>query len=532
MRASRQRREEPGVGVDATVDILVIGGGINGAGIARDAAGRGLSVVLCEQGDLAAATSSASSKLIHGGLRYLEHYEFRLVREALAEREILLGIAPHLIFPMRFVLPHERSLRPAWMIRAGLFLYDHIGKRRKLPGSHSVDLRADPVGGPLRPEYRKGFVYSDCWVDDARLVVLNVLDAAAHGAIILTRNRCVTARRHDRGWRAVLRDLRTGAQRTVESRILVNSAGPWVDRVLDETIGVKGKRRVRLIKGSHIVVPRLYDGDHAYILQNADRRVIFVIPYERDFSLIGTTDESYSGDLTDVRIDPEETTYLCETVSRSFTTRITPDDVVWSYSGVRPLYDDAAESAAKVTRDYVLELDDAGDNSPLLTVYGGKLTTYRRLAEHALDKLKPNLPAMEKPWTATAPLPGGNIPSADFERFLDDIRRRCPWLPDDLAYRYARAYGTRIEALLDGARSLAELGRDFGAGLYEREVAYLVDNEWAETAVDILWRRTKRGLHVPSETAASLEAWLAGRNTSRRQARNEPDPQERRQDRR
>lgn len=501
--------------VDATVDMLVIGGGINGAGIARDAAGRGLSVALCEQNDLAAATSSASSKLIHGGLRYLEHYEFRLVREALAEREVLLGIAPHIIFPMRFVLPHDRSLRPAWMIRAGLFLYDHIGTRRKLPGSHGVDLRADPVGGPLRPELRKGFVYSDCWVDDARLVVLNALDAAAHGAIILTRNRCVTARRHDGGWRAVLRDMRTGAQRTVDSRILVNAAGPWVDRVLDETIGVKSERRMRLIKGSHIVVPRIYDGDHAYILQNADRRVIFVIPYEREFSLIGTTDESFSGDLADVRIDGEETTYLCEAVNRSFTARITPDDVVWSYAGVRPLYDDAAESASTVTRDYVLDLDVAGGESPLLTVFGGKLTTYRKLAEHALDKLKPHTPAMGKPWTGAAPLPGGDIPGADFERFLDGIRRQYPWLPDDLAYRYARGYGTRIEALLDGAGSLADLGRDFGAGLYEREVAYLVDIEWAETVEDILWRRTKRGLHLPHETAASLETWLAERNVPR-----------------
>ena len=498
--------------VDGRVDLLIIGGGINGVGIARDAAGRGLSVVLCEQGDLGGATSSASSKLIHGGLRYLEHYEFRLVREALSERETLLNIAPHIVSPMRFVLPHQSTLRPAWMIRVGLFLYDHIGGRQRLPGSHGLDLGANPVGAPLRPDLRKGFEYSDCWVDDARLVVLNALDAAAHGAVVLTRSRCIGARRQDGGWQAELRHMNGGGEHTVAARILVNAAGPWVDRVLDGAVGVARERGMRLVKGSHIVVPRLYDGDHAYILQNTDRRVVFVIPYERKFSLVGTTEVPFDGDPASVHIDPEETAYLCDAVNRQFVTPIAPRDVVWSYAGVRPLYDDDTEDASAATREYNLDLDAPSDGAPLLTIFGGKITTYRRLAEHALGKLLPYLPASGGPWPAAAPLPGGDMPDADFDRFLETVRCRWPWLPDDLAWRYARAYGTRVETMLGGAGLLADLGRDFGAGLYEREVAYLVDNEWAETADDILWRRTKRGLHAPPETAAELEAWLADRN--------------------
>ncbi len=502
--------------IGGTTDILVIGGGINGAGIARDAAGRGLSVVLCEQGDLANATSSASSKLIHGGLRYLEYYAFRLVREALAEREVLYENAPHIIFPIRFVLPHEKSLRPAWLIRAGLFLYDHLGGRRRLPGSHGIDLRADPEGAPLREEFGNGFVYSDCWVDDARLVVLNALDAAERGATILTRTRCLAARREDSLWRVRLQDARSGTEWAVNARILVNAAGPWVGKVLEDVVGIDRGQRPRLVKGSHVVVPRLYDGDHAYILQNDDRRVVFVIPYEGDYSLIGTTDVPFDGDPAEVRIDPAETAYLCAAVNRYFATPVSADDVVWSYSGVRPLYNDEAEDAAAVTRDYELELDAGPGQAPLLSVFGGKITTYRRLAEQALEHFAPYTPHAGKTWTANVPLPGGDIADADFATFLDEVRRTWPWLREDLARRYARAYGTRIETLLEGAHASDHLGRDFGAGICEREVEYLVNNEWAMTSEDILWRRTKRGLRASAETVAALDDWLAGRETLHR----------------
>jgi len=498
------------------IDLLVIGGGINGVGIARDAAGRGLSVMLCEQGDLASATSSASSKLIHGGLRYLEYYEFRLVREALTEREVLLENAPHIIFPMRFVLPHDRSLRPAWMIRAGLFLYDHLGGRKRLPGSHGLDLARDPAGAPLKPDYRKGFVYSDCWVDDARLVVLNALDAAARGAEIRTRTRCVSARRTGAGWEATLRDLETGAETTVAARILVNAGGPWVARIVEDTLELPKRAPLRLVKGSHIVVPRLHDGVHAYILQNNDGRVVFVIPYEGAFSLIGTTDIPFEGDPASVSITPDETRYLCDAVGRYFRAPPKPEDVVWSYSGVRPLYDDAAESASAVTRDYVLDLDAGPDRAPLLCVYGGKITTYRRLAEHVMRDLAPHAPGASGPWTDKAPLPGGDLPGVDFPRFLAGLRDARPWLPEALAHRLARAYGTRVERVLGYAASLDDLGRDFGGGLYEREVAYLLDEEWAKTAEDILWRRTKLGLHLPREARAAFESWLAGANNRAR----------------
>ncbi len=502
--------------IGGTTDILVIGGGINGAGIARDAAGRGLSVVLCEQGDLANATSSASSKLIHGGLRYLEYYAFRLVREALAEREVLYENAPHIIFPIRFVLPHEKSLRPAWLIRAGLFLYDHLGGRRRLPGSHGIDLHADPEGAPLREEFGNGFVYSDCWVDDARLVVLNALDAAERGATILTRTRCLAARREDSLWRVRLQDARSGTEWAVDARILVNAAGPWVGKVLEDVVGIDRGQRPRLVKGSHVVVPRLYDGDHAYILQNDDRRVVFVIPYEGDYSLIGTTDVPFDGDPAEVRIDPAETAYLCAAVNRYFATPVSADDVVWSYSGVRPLYDDEAEDAAAVTRDYELDLDAGPGQAPLLSVFGGKITTYRRLAEQALEHLAPYTPHAGNTWTANVPLPGGDIADADFATFLGEVRRTWPWLREDLARRYARAYGTRIETLLEGAHAPDHLGRDFGAGICEREVEYLVKNEWAMTSEDILWRRTKRGLRASAETVAALDDWLAGRETLHR----------------
>jgi glycerol-3-phosphate dehydrogenase len=500
---------------DGTVDLLVIGGGINGAGITRDAAGRGLSVILCEQADLASATSSSSSKLIHGGLRYLEQYEFRLVREALAEREVLLRNAPHIIWPMRFVLPHNKLLRPAWMIRLGLFLYDHIGGKRSLPGTRSLNFRTDRVeGAPLKPELARGFAYSDCWVEDSRLVVLNAMDARARGAEILLRTRCVEARREGGQWIAKLKDLATGAERVVRARILVNAAGPWVERVLHGVAGQSGSAHMRLVKGSHIVVPRLFEGDHAYILQNTDRRVIFAIPYEHRFTLIGTTDIPFEGDASNVKITPEETAYLCNAVNRYFAKQIGPADVVRSYSGVRPLYDDdSSANPSTVTRDYVFDLAGSPGEAPLLSIYGGKITTYRRLAEHAMDKLTPFIPNLRPSWTADAALPGGNMASQRFEPFAAAFKARHPWLPENVARRLCRLYGTMAERIVGNGTKLADMGIDFGGGLYEREVDWLVREEWASTADDILWRRTKLGLHVPAEGAARLAEWLAGSRT-------------------
>jgi len=505
---------------DKIYDLLIVGGGVNGAGIARDAAGRDLSVVLCEQNDLASATSSASSKLIHGGLRYLEYYEFRLVREALAEREVLLAMAPHIIRPMRFVLPHMSHLRPAWLIRLGLLLYDHLGGRKKLAGSAGVDLRNDPVGAPLKPELERGFVYSDCWVDDARLVVLNAMDAAAKGARILTRTRCVTARRVGDAWQATLQDGATGTEETVRARILVNAGGPWVGQFLAQGVGLNRGKSLRLIKGSHIVVPKLFDGPQAYILQNEDRRIVFVIPYEGRYTLVGTTDVPYDEPPGPVHISEDETRYLCEVTSRHFRTPVTPADVVWSYAGVRPLYDDEAENAAAVTRDYVLDLDEDRSSgigrAPLLSVFGGKITTYRRLAEHAMEKLSGYTAGAGRRWTARTPLPGGDLPGADFEGYLRDFQARRPWLAADLARRYARAYGSLAEPMLHGARSLGDLGQHFGGGLYEREAAYLVEQEFARSADDILWRRSKLGLRLDRAAKTSLEEWLTKRSLARK----------------
>jgi glycerol-3-phosphate dehydrogenase len=488
-------------------DLAVIGGGINGAGIARDAQGRGLSVLLAEQGDLAQATSSASSKLIHGGLRYLEYFEFRLVREALRERERLLSLAPHIIRPLRFVLPHEPHLRPAWMIRAGLLLYDHLGGRRSLPGSAAVDLELDAVGRPLAPHLRRGFVYSDCWVDDARLVVLTARDAAEKGATVMTRTRVESARRGGGQWRLRLVTSQ-GKTREVGAAALVNAAGPWVSDMLGRIAGVRPKSRVRLIKGSHIVLPRLYEGEHAYILQNADRRIVFVIPYEGRLSLVGTTDEAFEGDPAGVRISEAETRYLVDVVNAHFKRRIRAEDAVWSYAGVRPLHDDATINAAAVTRDYSFDIDAGSGEPPLLSVFGGKITTYRQLAEHALERLARYLPKMAGPWTATAPLPGGRLPAGGFEHFLAQLMQARPFLEPALACRLARAYGSEVERLLGPARSMAELGRDFGHGLTERELGFLVRHEFAQTAEDVLWRRSKLGLHLPPETAPSLDLWL------------------------
>ena len=487
-----------------TYDLLIVGGGINGAGIARDAAGRGLSVLLCEQDDLAGHTSSASTKLIHGGLRYLEHYEFSLVRKSLQEREVLLRAAPHIIRPLSFLMPHNPGLRPAWLIRAGLFLYDHLGKRELLPGSQSVDLRTHAAGQSLKPELTQGFMYADAWVEDARLVVLNALDAAERGARILPRTRCVGAQRHADMWDVTLQPAGDRPAQVVRGRALVNAAGPWVMDVLRDALGMQSRRQLRLAKGSHIVVRRLFAHDHAYILQNPDKRILFAIPFERDFTLIGTTDVEYEGDPSDAAITDAEIAYLCQMANRYFTQAISPADVIWSYSGVRPLLaDDAAELSA-VTRDYVLECDAASERAPLLSVFGGKLTTYRRLAEEALDLLAPSLPHMKSAWTTSAPLPGGDIPNADFDGFLADFRRSAPWLPEALARRYARAYGTRVDRLLAGTRSLTELGDDFGGGLYGAEIEYLISQEWARTAEDVLWRRSKMGLHVGDETVRRL----------------------------
>jgi glycerol-3-phosphate dehydrogenase len=491
------------------LDLVVVGGGINGAGIARDAAGRGLSVLLCEKNDLASATSSASTKLIHGGLRYLEYYEFRLVREALIEREVLLRAAPHIIWPLRFILPHNKGLRPAWMIRLGLFLYDHLGGRKLLPASETIDLSRHVAGAPLEAAGGKAFVYSDCWVQDSRLVVLNAIDARERGAEVLTRVECVSARRQGSGWHIELRDLRDDSRREVEARALVNAAGPWTAEFIEQRAGLNKAQSLRLVKGSHIVVPRLFDHDYPYIFQNPDGRIVFAIPYEGDFTLIGTTDLDFEGDPAGVTISPEETEYLCAAVNAYFKRKISPADVVWTYSGVRPLYDDAADTASSATRDYVFDIDHGADRAPLLSIFGGKITTYRKLAEHALAKLSEVMGPLGDPWTAQAPLPGGDIPGADFEGFANRFRQHHAWLPADLARRYLHSYGTRSEQLLHGASAMEDLGDDLGDGLYAVELRYLTRYEWVETADDLLWRRSKLGLHVSEQTKQNIAAWLA-----------------------
>ncbi|MFC5511911.1 glycerol-3-phosphate dehydrogenase [Massilia jejuensis] len=496
-------------------DVLVVGGGINGAAIARDAAGRGLRVVLCDKDDLGQHTSSASSKLIHGGLRYLEHYEFGLVRKALRERETLLCSAPHIMHPLRFVMPHDSGARPAWMIRAGLFLYDHLARREFLPGSHSVDLRAHPAGAPLQSRFTRGFMYSDGWVDDARLVVLNALDAHERGAVVLTHARCGAPQRHPDGWSATL-DAQ-GRHLQVNARCLVNAAGPWAARFLHGATNAAGGRALRLIKGSHIVVPRLFAHPHAYIFQHPDGRIVFAMPYEGAFTLVGTTDVDYRGELDKIAISADEIAYLCQLVNRYFRQAIAPEDVLWSYSGVRPLVDDDAASAAAATRDFRLEPDLAG--APLLSIFGGKITTSRKLAEQAVDWIGAALGHPAPAWTANACLPGGDLygPRPDKRAVLEfgawTARQasRYAWLPEALLVRYARAYGTRIHPLLARRASLADMGREVVPGLYEAEIDYLVRHEWARSGADILWRRTKLGLHVAPGSAALLDAWIGAR---------------------
>lgn len=495
--------------LDTIFDLLVIGGGINGAGIARDAAGRGLSVLLVEKSDLASATSSAATKLIHGGLRYLEQYEFRLVREALAEREVLLHLAPHIIWPLRFVMPHDAHLRPAWMIRIGLFLYDHLGGRTTLPGTSRVDLAHGPEGRELKPAFTRGFAYSDCWVDDARLVVLNAVSVRDLGGSVLTRTSLTGARRDGDLWQAQLRDETTGEVRTVAARGLVNAAGPWVGQVLSGAIGRNTTASVRHIKGSHIVVPRLFEGTHAYIFQHPDKRVIFAIPYQDRFTLVGTTDIPYEGDLAKPEIDQGEIVYLCEAVSRYFAKPVTPADVVWTYSGVRPLYDDGSADPSAVTRDYVLEIE--GERPPLLSVYGGKLTTYRKLAEHAMERLAPFYPGLKPAWTHDGVLPGGDFAGRPFKGLVTDLVAAFPGIDRALLASFARRHGTRTIAMLGDARGSADLGRDFGGGLYAREIDWLVREEWALSAEDVLWRRTKLGLHLPPGGAQQVARFMAER---------------------
>ncbi len=486
-------------------DLLVIGGGINGTGIARDAAGRGLKVVLCEKDDLAQHTSSASTKLIHGGLRYLEMYDFSLVRKALIEREVLLRAAPHIIWPMRFVLPHDKDLRPAWLIRLGLFLYDHLGGRKLLPPTKVLWRSKTDKLQPLKDDFRLAFEYSDCWVEDSRLVVLNAVDARERGAEILTRTVCKSLERRKDRWVARLAGPEGESIRTF--RVVVNAAGAWVDDILGLADG-GDRTHLRLVKGSHIIVKRKHEGPHAYFFQNGDGRIMFAIPYERGaFTLIGTTDIPYDADRDKVGITPEEIAYLCEGASEYYRTPIVPDDVVATYSGVRPLYDDHAADASKVTRDYVLKRDAEG-GAPILSVFGGKITTYRELAEHALRELREDFPDMGRAWTRSAALPGGDIPGANFEAYLDGLAERYPGFDPALLRRLARAYGTRTDRLLRGVKDITALGREFGAGLTEAEAAYLVHEEFAVSADDILWRRSKLGLHMTEPERRDFASWF------------------------
>lgn len=514
------------------VDLFIIGGGINGCGIARDAAGRGLSVTLAEQGDLAQGTSSASTKLFHGGLRYLEFFEFRLVRESLEERETLLVAMPHISWPMRFVLPYSPDMRfesdtptsrllgfvmpwmkgrrPAWLIRLGLFLYDTLGGRKILPGTKKLDLTQDPAGQVLRPGFKLGYEYSDCWVQDARLVVLNARDAQARGATIMTRTRVTHAYHKDGLWEVQVEGPDGPA--TYHARALINAGGPWVEKVIHDVVRLPSTETIRLVRGSHIVVPKLYDHDRCYFFQGTDGRIIFAIPYEQDFTLIGTTDKDHQGAPDQVHCTDEERDYLCAFASQYFARPVTPADVVWTYSGVRPLYNDGASSATAATRDYVLSLHDEDGDAPLLNVFGGKITTYRRLAEHALEKLARFFPAMHSDWTARVTLPGGDFPVDGVDALIARLQGAYPFLGAPWATRLIRTYGTDAFLLLDNARSAADLGEDFGGTVTMAEVDWLIRYEYAQTAEDILWRRTKQGLHMTPQQVERLQSVLAAHN--------------------
>lgn len=504
------------------LDLFVIGGGINGCGIARDAVGRGYSVALCEMNDLASGTSSGSSKLIHGGLRYLEHYEFRLVREALSEREVLLSSAPHIIWPMRFVLPHHSAMRPAWFLRMGLFLYDYIGKRKLLPATKGVNLKTAEVGKPLKPLFSKGFEYSDCWVNDARLVVLNAKDAADKGASIKTNTKVISAQRVDADsannveahWNVITQDQFTGKKETVKSRLIINAAGPWVDDILAQGIGSNLSKNVRLVQGSHIVVPKLYEHDRAYIFQNADERIIFALPYEGDYTLIGTTDQDYHGDPADIKITDQEKTYLCDAASEYFKQPVKEKDIVWTYSGVRPLYDDGASAAQEATRDYVLRADGDDDQAAIINIFGGKITTYRRLAESMLKEIEDKIGKRGKRWTANSTLPGGDFAPGEFDEIVAKLRSKYNFLDEAFASRLIRSYGTLAWKVLGDASSIKGLGTDFGQSLSEREVRYLIEHEWATNEKDVLWRRTKLGIRFSKSQIKNLENWFAKINAN------------------
>lgn len=485
-------------------DIFIIGGGINGAGIAADAAGRGLTVALCEKNDLASATSSASSKLIHGGLRYLEQYDFGLVRAALQEREILHRNARHIVSPLEFVLPHDKHLRPTWLIRLGLFIYDHLARHPFLPNSKRLSLTKDPRGQALDNRFTTGFSYYDCHTDDARLVILNAIAAYDHGASILTHTEYLSAERMKDQWKISLKNRRNGETYTVFAKCLINASGPWVTKNSSTIVG-SALQASRLVKGSHIVVPRLYEGEYAYILQTKDKRVVFAIPYQENFTLIGTTDVTYTDDLEHVTISGEEKIYLCNTINNYFKKSISVADIIWSYAGIRCLQADNAERPSEVTRDYQFHLQP--DNQ-LLTIISGKLTTYRRLAEEAVNSLSESFPHMKTAWTAQKPLPGGDFSEATFQLFYKNLQKKYSWLPQTVAYRYARSYGTRVELILSRATKLTDLGEFFGAGLYQKEVEYLINHEWAISCEDILWRRSKLGLFLSVEEVEKLQNWL------------------------
>jgi len=486
-----------------TYDLVVIGGGVNGAGIAMDASGRGLNVMLCEMNDLASATSSNSSKLVHGGLRYLEHYEFRLVKEALAERESLLGNAPHIMWPLRFRLPHRPHLRPAWMIRIGLFLYDNLAKRERLAGSNSIKFNTN---SPMKPSITKGFEYSDGWVDDARLVVLCAQAAQEKGATIHTHTQCIRARRVGPLWELTLKNRRTDTEQTIHCKALINATGPWASHFFEDAIQTKAPKQIRLVKGSHIIVPKIHDEPQAYILQNEDNRIVFVIPYEDEFSLIGTTDVDYKGDPSKVKISQDEICYLCSVVNDHFSHTIGPEDIVWTYSGVRPLMDDERGEAQKASRDYTFELEAPDQQAPLLSIFGGKITTYRKLAEAATNAIAPFFPNSTPAWTKKTRLPGGDFES--HESLTKAISARHSWLPTSLIQRYVRTYGTACYHFLEGCQAIDDLGEHFGASLYQKEIDYLVNYEWAISPEDILWRRTKMGLRLTNEQKNVLSSYL------------------------
>jgi glycerol-3-phosphate dehydrogenase len=489
-------------------DLLVIGGGINGSGIAADAAGRGLSVVLCEQNDLGSGTSSLSTKLIHGGLRYLEQHDFKLVHEALNEREILLRKAPHLISPLRFIIPYEPGLRPRWLIRLGLWLYDHLGKRMSLPASKSVDLLPNtPFGAPLILNNPHGFAFTDCWVDDARLVIANALAAAELGAEILPRTQVIDLHVNKGIWEIQILDKITGQQSILKARTLINATGPWIQSFIQSQPLLTLKHPIRLVRGSHLIVPKRYEGDHAYLIQHADGRIVFVIPYEQDFTLIGTTEVDTPHSPEEAKITQEEIDYLIRLFNPHFHHKITRNDIIWHYSGVRPLIDSAAGASTELSREYHLELQQV-EGAPILSVYGGKLTTYRTLAQRAVNQIVAFFPGHYPAWTGSAPLPGGDLPEGNFHDFLNGLNRQYPWVPPSMRERLARQYGTRIHRVLEGATSLADLGEYFGADCYEQELRYLIKDEWAQTLDDLLYRRTKLGLHLNSEEKMKISDWL------------------------